>query len=130
MSIPYKGDSIILRGLSAVSDSDLVFQLFSIEQPAAGDSSVVVPADIQAILDAFPTVFTAPTSLPPKRACDHAIPLISGATPVNVRAYHYPPCLKDEIEKQVQAMLNQGLIQPSTSPFSSPVLLVRKKDGS
>ena len=41
-----------------------------------------------------------------------------------------PPALKDEIEKQVQDMLDKGLIQPSSSPFSSPLFLVKKKDGS
>jgi len=130
LSLPYQGEHILLRGISADSEDDIVFQLLSVEQQSESVQAESVPADIQAILDSFPSVFTIPNALPPKRACDHAIPLISGATPVNVRAYHYPPSLKDEIEKQVQAMLAQGLIQPSTLPFSSPVLLVRKKDGT
>jgi hypothetical protein len=37
---------------------------------------------------------------------------------------------KKKIEKQVHGMLNSSLIQPSTRPFSSSVLLVKKKDGS
>lgn len=49
---------------------------------------------------------------------------------MNVRPYRYPHSQKQEIEAQVAKFLNTGWIQPSTSPFSSPVLLLKKKDGS
>lgn len=49
---------------------------------------------------------------------------------VSLRPYRYNPALKDEIEKQVADMLKSGVIQPSHSPFSSPAILVRKKDGT
>jgi len=71
-----------------------------------------------------------PTELPPSRSCNHSIPLIPGAQPVFIRPYRYPPKLKDEIEAQVKEMLAQGLIRPRTRLFSSPVLLVKKKDGT
>lgn len=38
--------------------------------------------------------------------------------------------MKWEIEKQVAEMLKTGVIRPSTSPYSSPVILIKKKDGS
>ena len=49
---------------------------------------------------------------------------------MSARPYRYLPALKTEIEAQVTEMLQSGFIRPSTNAFSSPVLLVRKKDNS
>ena len=35
-----------------------------------------------------------------------------------------------EVKRQVADLLERGLIEPSTSPYGSPVLFVQKKDGS
>jgi hypothetical protein len=77
---------------------------------------------LQGLLDEFADVFAIPTSLPPSRPVDHRIHLLPGTDPIVVRPYRYPQLLKDEIEQQCNAMLAQGLIRPSTSPFSAPVL--------
>lgn len=50
--------------------------------------------------------------------------------PVNVPPYRYPHFQKNEIEKQISDLLSARLIRPSTSPYSSSVLLVKKKDGT
>jgi hypothetical protein len=68
--------------------------------------------------------------LPPSREYDHHIPLIPGVKPVNVKPYRYSPTQKDEIERQIKEMLANGIFRPSTSPFASPLLLVKKKDGT
>ena len=38
-----------------------------------------------------------------------------------------PSALRKEANKQITDMLDQGIIGPSTSPWASPVVLVRKK---
>lgn len=70
-----------------------------------------------------------PKGMPPPRSQHHKIPLIHGSDPFKLRPYRYPFIQKEEIERIVKEMLDSGIIQPSTSPFASPVLLV-KKDGT
>jgi len=88
------------------------------------------PPEVVALLQRYHVVFSIPTSLPPQRVHDHTIPLVEGATPVKARPYRYPHSQKMQIESMVDDMLRNGLIHPSKSPFSSPVILVKKKDGS
>ncbi|XP_065927594.1 uncharacterized protein [Magallana gigas] len=45
-------------------------------------------------------------------------------------ARRIPLPLMQEVDKQVNEMLEKGVIEPSNSPWASPVVLVRKKDGS
>ena len=86
--------------------------------------------EISALLTKYSCLFQPLTNLPPSTTTYHTINLLPNATPVNVKPYKYPYYQKQEIEEQVSAMLAKGFIQPSSSPFSSPVLLVRKKDGT
>jgi hypothetical protein len=85
---------------------------------------------LDVLLQQHAIVFTEPTGLPSARSYDHRIHLLLGIAPVAMRPYRYPQLQKDELERQCAAMLAQGIIRPSTSPFSVPVLLVRKADQS
>lgn len=50
--------------------------------------------------------------------------------PIRQRPRRSPIGQREEVEKQIQDMLDRGIIKPSASPWSSPVVLVSKKDGS
>jgi hypothetical protein len=85
---------------------------------------------VDGLLNAFTDVFAEPISLPPARGRDHHIILKPGSSPVAVRPYMYPAAHKDELEWQCAAMIEQGIVRRSDSAFSSPVILVKKPDGS
>ena len=46
------------------------------------------------------------------------------------RSRRIAPAQREETTKMLQDMLNKQVIQPSTSPWASPIVLVRKKDGT
>ena len=76
-----------------------------------------------------------PPGLPPVRkhadgrVLEHEIPLHDGAQPVSGRPYRFTPAEHEEVHKQVTHLTNQGWIRPSLSPWGSPILFQRKKNG-
>ena len=74
-----------------------------------------------------------PASLPPglpKNALpDRLFPMPEGPHPTPYkRPYRLSPAETAELQRQVDDLLARGLIEPSSSPFGSPVILVKKKD--
>lgn len=84
---------------------------------------------MEGILQEFGDRFEEPKGLPPPRHHDHSIVLKEGSNIPNLRPYRYPHYQKAEIERLVGEMLTAGIIRASVSPYSSPVILVKKKDG-
>lgn len=144
LSFDFQGTRIKLQG---VRPDTLNYEVISLQEviqleqkgelwcalelfPLGADKVVVhCPTEIQQLVEQFAELFEEPKGLPPPRNSTHSIPLIAGAQPFRLRPYRYNPAQKDEIEKQVAKILQNGMIQESVSPFASPVLLVKKKTG-
>lgn len=144
LSFPHNGKNIQLKGIGDISDTihqisgdqlhaiqkqdDIwcMVQLYAVEeQKKFGE----LPPKIQEIVSQYADLFTEPAGVPPSRTINHEIPLLMGTQPFRLRPYRYTPFQKDEIVKQVAHLLKNDWIQTSTSPFASPVLLVKKKTG-
>ena len=52
-----------------------------------------------------------------------------GHTPISCHPYRIAPKWKEEVKRQIDQLLELGIIQPSVSPWSSSVVTVKKKDG-
>jgi hypothetical protein len=107
-----------------------VIKVNMVEQPTPILTPLPLHPSIETILQKFQDTFLPKPNLPPFRPCDHAIPLKPGAKPPNIKPYRVPFTQKDEVSKLIQTMLTDSIIRPSTSPYASPAILVRKKDGS
>jgi hypothetical protein len=87
--------------------------------------------EIKRILDNHQKVFgPIPPGVPQDRGFEHIIELEAGAKPVITTPYRHPKKYKDEIDKAIKELLDMGHIRPSSSPFASSVVLVKKKDGT
>ena len=60
---------------------------------------------------------------------EHDIPVIAGTRPLRQPARRLGWEKEAEVERQVEDLLQRGLIEPASGAWSSPVVLVKKKDG-
>ena len=83
--------------------------------------------EIQSLLGRFKDVFT--DVLGTTDIVEHDI-LLTTDMPVRSKPYPAPFSLKNDIKKEINNMLDLGIIEPSNSPYSSPVVLVKEQGGS
>jgi hypothetical protein len=89
------------------------------------------PDEIQELLGEFVDIIMdeLPRSLPPMRSVSHHIDLIPRASFANKVAYRLTPQENKEVKRQVQDLLDKGLVRESLSPCVVPMVLSPKNDG-
>ncbi|KAL4326013.1 hypothetical protein GQ457_11G028360 [Hibiscus cannabinus] len=113
------------------SELSLEFQWEGAEVKLMGDEEKrATPKQLEILLNQYEDVFMEPKGLPPVRGHDHRIRLIDEQAVVKAKPYRYLASQKDEIERLIKEMLESGVIRDSNSAFSSPIVMVKKKDDS
>jgi len=77
--------------------------------------------------DVFPSELPG---LPPIRDFDFTIPLKPSTKPISKTPYRIKVPQLIELRIQLNELIDQGLIRTNVSPWGSPVIFVKKKDGT
>ena len=86
--------------------------------------------DVPIVKDFFDVFPKELISLPLERDVEFKIDLLSGTTPISKTPYRMAPVELKELNMQLQDLLEREFIRESDSPWRTPVLFVKKKNGS
>lgn len=83
---------------------------------------------IEKICTKYSDIFFLPgDKLETTNICEQSITLKNNINPIYNKPYRLPQALKPEVNKQIDNMLKDDIIEVSSSEWSSPILLVPKK---
>ena len=140
------GKRVVLRGMNTYPPKPISLQrmevvlrqrdiewstefLITFRNPPNNDTQH--PTNTHALLHKHEKVFKdIPVGQSPDRGFGHIIELEEGTQAVITTLYKHPKRYKDEIKKTIKELLELGYIRPSSSPFASSVVLVKKKYGT
>jgi hypothetical protein len=74
-------------------------------------------------------LFTTPEQILGRTDLEQHRIIVEHEHPIKQKAYRMSPTENKFIDNEIQRMLEQGIITPSKSPWTSPVVLVAKKNG-
>ncbi|KAI2648139.1 Transposon Ty3-I Gag-Pol polyprotein [Labeo rohita] len=78
------------------------------------------------VRQSFPSLFQEEPGL--TKVLTHNI-ILKDSTPIRQKPYRVPEKMVEKLKTEVKMMLEMGIVEPSQSEWSSPILLVPKKDG-
>ncbi|MCO5592179.1 hypothetical protein L7F22_046175 [Adiantum nelumboides] len=135
-SIPLVNDQAFDKSKKSFVFAYMIFvkdSLNGVDETQVNENGMQVILESSNFLNQFQDVFIdyIPEELPPKRGDDdHMIELIPGSSPPNKPPYRVSQAQQEEIMRQVNELVEKGMVRPSSAPFCSPILLVQKKDGT
>ena len=113
--------------LDAMRHEDVCFSIV----PKDGKIEIEeVHAEVAELLKEFPDIVSdnVPNGLPPMSKISHHMDLIPGASLPNKAAHRMTLAESEELNKQVNELLQKGLIRESLSPCAIPAVLAPKKN--
>jgi hypothetical protein len=96
---------------------------------ATSEVTMEIPVEYHDLAKAF-SKEEAEQLAPHRGALDHSIPLEEGSKPVFGPVYNLSEVELETLRKYINEQLAKGFIRPSTSPYGSPVLFVKKPSGA
>ncbi|XP_070040081.1 uncharacterized protein [Nicotiana tomentosiformis] len=132
--VEWKGDNVVPKGrfISYLKSKKIINNGCIYHLVWVTDTDAEAPTlESVPVVNEFPEVF--PDELPgilPDREIYFGIDVMTRTQPISYYALQDGTNIIEEQKEQLKDLLEKGFIRPSVSPWGTPVLFVRKKDGS
>lgn len=114
----------------SVGNAEVPAHILQLYERSVADLDLEKAKQVKELLIEYSSIFSkGPDDLGCTGMVKHHI-RTADALPIRQRPRRLPHALREEANRAVEEMRKHGVIEPSSSPWSSPVVLVKKPDGS